>query len=111
MTNIEIVKWLRELDPEDIAQKEKIDKAINVFLTEIRITSVDKYLDLLAYDEVYMKIPNRVYRDYKRYCEENNLKCESINLFSRTVRKTFHLKAQTVRNYGELKRLYLDIED
>lgn len=113
MTNIEIASWLRGLEPDDPEQEAKIKEAILLFLKNgpaKKLTSADIYVKSLNYENVYMKRTTEMYANYKKYCAENNLKCECQIILSIAIKDYFLLKSKVIRDCDKTFRIYVACE-
>lgn len=106
MKDIDIFKWLYDLEPENSIQKKKLNKMMSIILEKTEPTKIDIFLDTLALDEVMDKEVSRVYEYYLTWCKENIYEPESKITFGRKVCETFKVKSVAITRDGESKRVY-----
>ena len=108
MTDLEILKWLYELEPESKEQEKKISKMITIILTKTNHvkSKLETFLDTLVLDEVVGKDVSRVYQYYRDWCKDNSHTPESNIVFSRKVCETFKVKSTQIMSGGVRYRIY-----
>lgn len=115
MTDIEIINWLYNLEPETKEQENKIKKMMIVMLekTQTKDTtpkSVKLYFEPIMLDEIIGKKTEKIYNDYCNWCKENNHIRENKMYFSRLVCKTFNVKTVCNRINDKVVRVYKYVE-
>ena len=108
MTDLEIFKWLYELEPESKEQEKKLNKMMSIILTKSQPikSKLETFIDTLMLDDVLGKDVSRVYEYYCDWCKDNAYTPESKIAFGRKMCATFKVKSVVIMSSGIRHRVY-----
>ena len=102
MTDIEIIKWLSNLEAESVQQEIRIKKAISC----LDDSNVRSYISDKTIEDFKGWLTRAKYDDYLLWCKENNLSPESKVKFSLVINEEFGLIVTSSYHCGKTEKFY-----
>lgn len=102
MKDLEIIKWLNELEPESVQQEIRIKKAIKC----LDNSNVRLYINNKTIKDFKGWLTRAKYDDYLSWCKENSLSPESKVKFSLVINEEFGLIITSSWHYRKTEKFY-----